>query len=117
MLFGTKDEVDEYTKEKIRKHLGRRRKYVKFDVHRQTPKGKWRYLLDDIAVRGKVIFRRPENIRLDKKYRYESKEIDSPNWLDVAEIANESIIKTGDYHHYLEGVERHGKYVDLIMGS
>ncbi len=75
---------------------------------------------NEVAVEGDVIF----------KYNYwtseadfESKKVTNPTWLDVAVLANDMLVKTGDYHVFFEGVYKTKEVIDgcyvytFIMGS
>lgn len=66
--------------------------------------------LDEIAVEGNVKFVEMGDTFFGDGSNYESDVFYNPTWLDVAVLANEMIIATGDKHHvFLEGVIHTGR--------
>lgn len=61
--------------------------------------------LDDVVIYGSVKFVQKCNPQFGDGEDYESDFIVNPTWIDVAKLANDMIIKTGDYHNrILEGI-------------
>lgn len=61
--------------------------------------------LDTIAMQGNCVFVDSGDDFFGNGESYESDVFYNPTWLDVAVIANEMILKTGDKHHcFLEGI-------------
>jgi len=79
--------------------------------------------LSQVAIEGKVIVIQKHDPFWGKGGDFKSKIYTNPTWLDLAIIANEMIIVTGDHHHkYLEDfevikIENEIKFVELFMGS
>jgi len=79
--------------------------------------------LDEIAIEGNVKFVEGGDTFFGNGKGYESDVFYNPTWLDVAVVANEMIIATGDFHHiFLEGLlrtpkEEGTKTVRFSMGS
>lgn len=77
--------------------------------------------LDEVAYDGRCKFVSPAGIWRERAY--ESSIISNPTWLDIAKLANDMIVLTGDRHHlYLEEIGRLGfegdvAILDFIMGS
>lgn len=62
--------------------------------------------LSDTAFLGKgIVVAKVEDGFFGDGEDYSSEVLIDPSWLDIAVVANEAIIKTGDYHHsFLEGI-------------
>ena len=79
--------------------------------------------LDEVPVTGKVKVVAPATWCNDAGENYESDILESPTYLELAVLANESIKVTGDRHHiFFEGVlvrrEEDGvKIVEMYFGS
>lgn len=81
-------------------------------------------ILDKIPVDGPVIFIAKNDPFFGKGEDFQSQKHNSPTWLTITGIANESVFCTGDQHHiFLEGIENTGQIIDntpifeLIFGS
>ena len=62
--------------------------------------------LDDVAVKGKVIFRSLCDEFWGEGESYHSPLLENPTWLEVSYYANCMIHTTGDKHHiFLEGIK------------
>ena len=81
--------------------------------------------LDEIAVEGNCVFIESGDTFFGDGSRYESDVFYNPTWLDIAVLANEMIIATGDKHHvFFEGINHTGREqgaginkINFIMGS
>ncbi|WP_139332556.1 hypothetical protein [Aquipseudomonas alcaligenes] len=79
--------------------------------------------LNDIAIEGKIIVLANHNPFWGKGSDYKSQVLENPSWRELAVIANEVIVTTGDLHHaYLEGFEITRKinettFIELVFGS
>jgi hypothetical protein len=97
--------------------------HVSYSVYDKDANGLPVNNLDNTAIEGKVIVITRANFFLGKDGEYKSQVKVSPSWRELAIIANEIIIKTGDLHHiYFEGFEVVRKkneitYIELQFGS
>ena len=83
---------------------------------------------NDIAVHGKVIFRRnkSQDLLWGDQEHYVSEVVENPTWFIVTLFANDMILRTRDYHHiYLEAISYVGdsqvdsdvKIYTFVLGS
>ena len=77
--------------------------------------------LDDTAFFGKCCFvhKFEERWLCDDappgRHSYTSRIVTNPTWLEIAVLANEMMLATGDYHHcFLEGIEQSGIALDGV---
>lgn len=79
--------------------------------------------LDQIPIKGEIQFRAKHNPFWGSGHSYQSPVVHSPNWLEIAVLANEMIKTTCDFHHqFLEGVNvvaqcGEVKAAEFLMGS
>ena len=89
--------LNEYWEERLFQRI-RWECYVEYAAYETDSKGVPINNIDDIAVRGTVRFER---------YGYKSKPIKNPTWLDIAVLANDSILYSDDIMHvYFEKIEK-----------
>ena len=108
------------TVEEACKKAGHEEVYVIFSVYNLEGKEmKPNYNFQAIPVYGKYTIKDQGNFWDREDYVPFEREVDSPNWLQLAVVANEMIVSVKDSHHaYLEGISLNddGTF-HFIMGS
>lgn len=80
--------------------------------------------MDKVAIVGTVVLMAKHDEFWGEGKDYLSEPVTNPTWLDLAILADEAIVATGDYHHqFFEGVAPNGKGIsgntvyEFFMGS
>jgi hypothetical protein len=96
-------ERNQRIQDRVKAHIGQNAK-VYYSAYESDRNGLPVDNLDEIAIKGKVIFYRAKGWLKEKSYR--SEVLENPTYLQACKCANDSIITTGDHHHlFFEGVE------------